>query len=145
MTNWLEDCNSKPLPSPVDCLVMFSRSMPNCMNLFFMFILFQPFHFVLEYIYPTWVRSLPTLVRQWLSNALETWMMWLCLLNVPTQNLLMLSLLLMLTLKRVLTIGWWQLTAWQQLAMFGNSLPTVSNVPCQNLGIACCSLLVFRW
>ena len=66
---------------------------------FFMFILFQPFHFVLEYIYPTWVRSLPTLVRQWLSNALETWMMWLCLLNVPTQNLLMLSLLLMLTLK----------------------------------------------
>ena len=93
------------------------------------------------------VRSMYTLVNQSVSDALETWLMWLWLLKVSLQNLLMLSPLLIL--RRVFTIGWWQLTAWQQLGMFGNNLstafqlsPTLSNIFRQNFGIACCGLFV---
>ena len=88
-------------------------------------------------------------VSQWCFGdlRLETWLMWLWLLKVSLQNLMMLSPLLIL--RRVFTIGWWQLTAWQQLGMFGNNLstafqlsPTLSNIFRQNFGIACCGLFV---
>ena len=46
-----------------------------------------------------------------LSTVVKTWLMWLWLLNMPTENLLTLVLLLMF----VWITGYWQLKAWQQL------------------------------
>ena len=50
--------------------------------------------------YQTWVRSFVNDI----TAVLLPWLIWLWILKMPSQNLLMLSLLQMLTLKRVLTI-----------------------------------------
>ena len=52
-----------------------------------------------------------------LFHVSETCFLWLWLLKMPTQFLflILVSYLLMLTLRKVLTTGRWQLTAWQKL------------------------------
>ena len=83
-------------------------------------------------------------LSQSLSDALETWLIcdsgcWRC--QLITCCCCPFCWCWHWTLKRVYTIGWWQLTAWKQQVRFGNSwTPAFQNLPILTSNLLTCLL-----